>query len=298
MIAQGSLTNAFLARLKPDAVVDLARIDPLLQETLRSAREAWPSIDLTGQEFVQYLADRLPVGDDPLTALERMHHGDLYLACACSGGHEHALKVFTEHFSGVITRAAQRVEAQGVAADEARQELMTHLLVARGDRAPAIALYSGQGPLRAYLRVAALHKALHMLKKLKKEPTGKGLDEMLMIADSADDPELAVLKQTYRKDFKIAFQAALADLKSEERNLLRYHFLSDLNTRQIGQLCGIDQSTVVRHLARVRGSLLAATRQRLMANLGLGDSKFQSILRLVQSRLDVSIERMLSDRDD
>jgi hypothetical protein len=35
-----------------------------------------------------------------------------------------------------------------------------------------------------------------------------------------------------------------------------------------------------------------------MADLGLGDSKFHSILRLVQSQLDVSIERMLGDQDE
>ena len=175
---------------------------------------------------------------------------------------------------------------------------MTHLLLARGDRPPAIALYSGQGPLAAYLKVAALHKALHMLKKLKKEPAAEGLDDVMMLADSDDDPELAVLKQTYNKEFKAAFQASLTDLNSEERNILRYHFLGGLNTRQIGQLCGVNQSTVVRHLARIRGSLLAATRQRLMADLGLGDSKFHSILRLVQSQLDVSIERMLGGQDE
>ena len=32
----------------------------------------------------------------------------------------------------------------------------------------------------------------------------------------------------------------MADLPSEERNILRYHYLKGLNTRQIAPLCGVD----------------------------------------------------------
>ena len=120
----------------------------------------------------------------------------------------------------------------------------------------------------------------------------------MQLADASDDPELATLKDKYRADFKAAFQWALGQLASSERNLLRYHYLTELNSRQIGQLVGLNQSNVVRRMARIRATLLEQTRERLMTELGLADSNFDSILMMVQSQLDVSIERMLKTKDE
>ena len=293
-----AITGAFLAHLPPEVVVDVSRIGPVLVNIAEQVRAAWPQLDLDLEDFFAHLAERIPAGQTVVETVENLHHADLYLAKACADGNDDALRVFTQTYDSVIERAAKRVEGQGIDADETRQLLINHLLLQRGDRPPAIALYTGQGALRSYLKVAALHKALKLLEKSKKIPIAGSLEDAFMVEDSSDDPELAVLKRTYRKEFKKAFQASMEALSSEERNLLRYHYLTGLNTRQIAPLCGVDQSTVVRLLARVRGSLLAATRERLMADLGLGESKFGSILNLVQSQLDMSISRVLGRPKD
>ena len=293
-----NLTAAFLSALPDEVSVDVGRVGPILEGVASSVRSVWPELSLPIGAFLAHMAERLPEGQPILETVERLHHSDLYLACACAQGSEAAIAIFWETFGSVVERAAKRVEAQGIEADETRQELMNHLLLPRNDRPPAIALYTGQGALRSYLKVAALHKALKLLEKAKKSPVGGDIEDAMMVADSSDDPEMVVLKRTYRKEFKKAFQASMADLSSEERNVLRYHYLTGLNTRQIAPLCGVDQSTVVRMLARVRGSLLAATRARLMEDLGLDESKFGSILNLVQSQLDMSISRVLGRRED
>ena len=289
-----SATSVFLEHLPEGTSVDLSRLEGVLDEMIRAGRDAWPSIPLDSAVFVAHVADRIPTDQPVVDTLETLHYADLHLACACANGDNQAVREFHTRYDDIITRAARRVEAQGVQADETRQVLITHLLLQRENRPPAIALYSGQGTLKSYLRVAALHKALHLLKKSKRAPQGVDFSEVMMVADTDDDPELTVLKDTYRKEFKTAFHDAMGLLSSEDRNLLRYHYLSGLNTRQIAQLTSMNQSTVVRHLARVRGRLLAVTRTRLMADLGLGQSKFNSILKLVQSQLDVSIERVLT----
>ena len=288
-----AMVGAFLAHLPPELEVDLSRIEPVLLKIADDVESAWPQLHLELEDFVAHLAARIPLGQPVVKTLENLHHADLYLACACANGDEAAFRLFTAAYDSVIERAAKRVEAQGVDADETRQLLINHLLLPRGERPPAIALYSGQGALFSYLKVAALHKALKLLEKFKKVPITDDLEDAFMVADSSDDPEIAVLKRTYKTEFKKAFQGAMADLSSEERNILRYHYLKGLNTRQIAPLCGVDQSTVVRMLARIRGSLLSSTRERLMADLGLGQSKFGSILNLVQSQLDMSISRVL-----
>ena len=293
-----AMTGAFLAHLPPEVVVDVSRIEPVLMRVADEVTAAWPQLNIELEDFIAHMAARIPTGQPVVETIESLHHSDLYLASACANGDEEAFKRFSEIYDPVIERAAKRVEAQGVDADETRQLLVNHLLLPRGDRPPAIALYTGQGALHSYLKVAALHKALKLLEKFKKDPVSDDLEDAFMVADSSDDPEIAVLKRTYKSEFKRAFQAAMADLSSEERNVLRYHYLKGLNTRQIAPLFGVDQSTIVRMLARIRGSLLASTRERLMADLGLGQSKFGSILNLVQSQLDMSISRVLGSKQD
>ncbi len=294
-------SDIFLANYEqPDAIRHLSSkdLEMVLSTVLIEAREAWPELALDDAQFVSYLAARTPVSPNLMATLSQLFTNDLYLAAAAVAGDKSGVHAFTQTYRPAVVRAAARVEKQGVQADDACQLLMEYLLLPRGDRPPALALYSGQGPLMAYVRVSSLRRALRMLAKENKLPDGGGLDRVMALADTSDDPELAVLKNKYRAEFKGAFQQALKGLDSAERNLLRYHYLTELNTRQIGSLMGLNQSSVVRRLASVRATLLDQTRAMLMDTLGLGESQFQSIMMLVQSQLDVSIERMLKSQTD
>ena len=286
------LAHLFIAH-RPEPDVALSVLDELLVTGLSRARKTWPTVDLEDADFIHYLAERIPQDARAETALQSLFIEDLFIAAGTIQGNMGALDAFNEHYRGVVYRSAQRVEKQGIQADDVTQELMEYLLLPRGERPPALALYSGQGPLLAYVRVSSLRRALKLLKKENKLPSDGGLERVMELADADDDPELAVLKHTYRGEFKEAFHQALASLESGERNLLRYHYLTDLNTRQIGKLLGLHQSNVVRRLAAVRAALQAQTRENLMNQLDVGASKFQSIMMLVQSQLDLSIERML-----
>ena len=225
-----------------------------------------------------------------------MNSGDLLLAYACVKGLPGAIEIFHEQFDHLLIKAASRVEKQGISPDDVRQQLMEHLLLPRDNRPAAISLYAGRGSLHAYLRVAALHRALKMLRDNKEVPMSNDMDFALKLACEDDDQEARALKERYRADFKDVFQKVVLDLKPEERNLLRYHYLSGLNTRKIATLLGVDQSTVVRWLSRLRGRLLEETRDRLMERLGLGQTEFKSVMNLVQSQLDISMERVLNEQ--
>ncbi len=292
-----SLAEAFKA-IRPDTSLLNSALELALTEVVREAQSTWPSLQIAPTDFVEYVAERLPESSEPLASLHQLFTNDLYLAAATIAGEDTALEAFSETYRPAVFRAAQKVEKQGVQADDTTQDLMEYLLLPRGDRPPALALYSGQGPLLAYVRVASLRKALKLLKKENKLPNAGGLDRVMELADGHDDPEIAVLKDKYRAEFKDAFHQALGELGSAERNLLRYHYLTELNTRQIGKLLGLHQSNVVRKLATVRAALLDTTRSKLMDNVGLGATKFQSIMMLVQSQLDVSIDRMLHSQKE
>ena len=107
--------------------------------------------------------------------------------------------------------------------------------------------------------------------------------------------ELAHLKLRYRDELHAAFQVALRTLEPRERNLLRCHLSGHMTNAQIGALCGVHPGTVKRWMATIRDRLLDVTRAALGARLGLGRDELDSVLRLVQSDLDMSFDLLLSE---
>jgi RNA polymerase sigma-70 factor (ECF subfamily) len=107
------------------------------------------------------------------------------------------------------------------------------------------------------------------------------------------DPLLAGVKQRYRDEFRIAFGEAAAQLTDRERTLLRYRFVDDLSIDEIGALYRVHRATVARWIAAIRESLFEGTRTRLMARLELDEPEVDSVLRLIDSQLDVSTNAIL-----
>ena len=69
----------------------------------------------------------------------------------------------------------------------------------------------------------------------------------------------------------------------------------ELGIDHIGKVYDVHRATAARWLTRARESLFEMTRSHLRAELGLDDDEFQSLVRLVRSRLDVSVCRILAE---
>ena len=80
--------------------------------------------------------------------------------------------------------------------------------------------------------------------------------------------------------------------------MLRYYYVTDLTLMQIATITGVKHNTVSRRLAKIRSSLLSGTRDRLINIAGIRHGEFESIVRLVQSQLNVSMYRMLESESD
>ena len=292
----------FLAR----GLVDDAMLDPLdnvvlkdiLDEIWRAAQEAWPDFAVGPEEFFWYLGDRLPEGGDILEHLRLIRPADLYLACACVLSTPAAIRGFTDRFDQTVDGALARFAHQGLAVEDAKQKVLERLLMKRGDRPPAISLYGGHGALGGYVRITVVREVLAMIEKAKRTPE-VGFDMAIehLMADEGD-LELEALKLHYLGEFKAAFQEAFATLNERERTTLRYYYVSELTVRQIGKIYGVEHTTISRRLAKIRGALLMGTRDRLQAAIGVGNTDFNSIARLVESQLNISLVRMLGYKSD
>lgn len=294
------LASAFLAELPPalgaQLAVDSARLEDTLRDHHERGRAAWPGVEVPPEEFAAHLARCVAAAagasGDPASELARLRTSDLYLALACLHGAPGAAESFERALLGEVTAAVAALRAGDDLHAEAVQRTRTRLLVGAGARPPAIGEYTGRGDLFSWTRVVAVREALALLRGRGRE-AGPGDEALLQMPASGDDPGLAYLKQVYRAEFREAFHAALAALGPEDRNLLRHHYLHGLTIDQLGALYQVHRATAARRLQKTREQLLLDTRRRLTGRLAVAGDELDSIMRLIASNLEVSIERFL-----
>jgi RNA polymerase sigma-70 factor (ECF subfamily) len=90
-----------------------------------------------------------------------------------------------------------------------------------------------------------------------------------------------------------AFRDAIAALRKEERTLLRYHYLDGLGIDPLSLVLGVHRVTAARRLNKARSSVVQGTRALLTERLRVGSRDLESILRLIESQLDISVRHAL-----
>ncbi len=288
----GSLAALLRAHVPPALSAALEPVEGL--ETLLRAHHAagqaqWASVPLTPERFVRHLARHLPEGS--LEALRQLQAADLYLACACADGDRQALLAFEQH---VLQRVPSRLgQLPAATVDEVLQVLRQRLLLGRGEAPPKIADYSGRGPLLAWVRIIASRIVGELASQEGRQELFDEPPEVLARMLSSDDPERALLKEDSRQVLAEALRKALAVLPERERALLRLHHLHGLTMDKLATMYGESRSGVARRVAQARERLLKLTRAELASRLNLPGAEVESLLGLVQSRLDFSIHRLM-----
>jgi RNA polymerase sigma-70 factor (ECF subfamily) len=286
------LSAVFLAP-GPDQRAPSEALEAELLKLCRTAQAAWPTLELPLPVFLRHVAALLPAGKPPEESLAALHAGDLYLACACAQGTPAALRLFEERFLGQVPAFLAGRGLVSAQVEEVQQRLRERLLVRTPAAPPRIADYSGRGPLQAWLRIAAIRTAISLRRNRDEQVGGRESDALVQALPGGGDPELDFLKARYRREFAEALGAAVQALPTEERNLLRMHMVDGLSAEKLAALFQVHRVTVTRRLAAARRSLLDEVRRLLEHRLRLRAGEFDSLLRLVRSRLDVSIRAML-----
>ena len=261
----------------------------LARARANQARETLGDLGVEVEAFAQALAQRALSDENPAAALDRLFADDLYLAFACGRGSRAAIERFERDHGGEVDRAFRRMNAGTLQLSDVRQQVLEKLFV--GDR-PKILDYSGQGPLRVWLRVAALRLLTNLVTRAPRETP---LEDELLAAEplATADPELEHMRRLYRAEFKEAFAGAVQALGVDDRILLHQRFASRLSMEELAAAHDVHVNTVGRWLQRARAALEGAVRADLQRRLRVSDDQLQSILRLVQSQLDVTLGRLL-----
>jgi RNA polymerase sigma-70 factor, ECF subfamily len=219
---------------------------------------------------------------------------DLYLAHGCGAGDRHAVAACDALLVREAGYAAAAARIDAAVRDEAIQVVRTNAFSPRGDRPAAICDYEGRGALHAWLRVLV---AREMVKRAGAQQRAVPLEDRLLDTPAVnDDPVMEELKLKYRAELAEAFRAALEDLSSRDRTLLRYQLIDGLTIDDIGKLHRVHRATAARWLAAIRDGLVERTRTLLADSLGVDTVEAASIIRMVQSQLDVSVIRHLQPK--
>lgn len=215
---------------------------------------------------------------------------DLALAFAAAHGDPAAIAWFEREVLPAATAALRALGTAVSDVDEATQRVRAKLLV--GDGAPRLLGYRGQGRLRAWTRVVAVREEL-MAGRARRRETPLSDAVLAAAPDPSDDPELGHLRRHYRPELASAMAAAVANLALRERALLRYSVVDGLTLDEIGAIYRAHKSSVSRWLSRARARLWQETRAALQTRLAIDEVDLESIVRLLRSGLDLSLERLL-----
>jgi len=281
--------DAVAAGARPAFAGDDAQLATTLVAHLAAGRAAWPAITIDGERFAGELARRLGDGATP-ARLEAMRAADVYLAIACGDGDARAIAVCCDLLAAEVAFAAPRTSATATQAADVTAELRHVLFVDEPGRAAAVRDYSGRGDLKSYLRVMAMRALIRAVTAGRREVPSDGLLERLV---PARDPELSVLRAQYREIVDAALRAAIAALDERSRALLRYQLIEGWSVEQIGRAYDVHRTTAWRWVEAVRSELGDRIRRELATRLELATDELDSIIQLVRSRVDVSLERVL-----
>ena len=221
------------------------------------------------------------------------HAADLALAFSVARGDPAAARRFDELVAPAVVAAVRSIDGEPSFVDEVCQQARVRLVVGDSTTPARIASYRGTGPLRAWVAIAAQRLALNAKRDAPAARTAAPPDVLAELVDREPDPELRHLKTLYRAEFRDALVGALGELPDRGRAVLRLRFVEGLELQQIGRLYRVHESTASRWIAGALAQIATAARARLIARLAVTAATADSVVRMVQSQLDLSIARLL-----
>lgn len=264
-----------------DLARDLGIGDAELGTRLAAVRARWPDAPAPDATFGAYVLERKQPD------LVNLRVDDLFLAWWCSRSDSRAIAAFDAAHAVVLERLLHRFHR--LDADELRQRLHVKLFV--GD-SPRIREYSGFGLLENWFKVIAARTFLDAARATARERTDP-LPDDLDIAGVAEDPRQLAQRAQVVAAVKRALDTAISGLPPRERTYLRHVIVDGLTQDQIAATYSVHRVTVARTLAAAREQLHEVTRGLVVAELGT--SNIASTLALLDSQLDLSLQRLFPE---
>ena len=229
----------------------------------RSAKKALSPGTVTPQKLQEYLS--------------ALHLEDLALATACADRSEPAWEHFFATYRGYLHTAAAAILRCGAGSAEAcdlADSLFSELYGladTKGSERSLFRYFHGRSTLKTWLRAVLAQRHIDSIRAgrrfedLGDDESGDGHPKTpLGTQVEPVDPH----RDRYISSFTRALQLALDRLEPQEKQRLRLYYAEEKTLAEIGRLLGEHESSVSRHLDRVRRDLRKAVEDNLRQGIG------------------------------
>ncbi len=232
----------------------------------RSAKKLLTAGAVTPQKLEAYLA--------------ALHLEDLALAWACAEGCEAAWEHFVSCYRSYL-RAAAAAILRGPAASAGACELADSLFSelyglgdGKGSERSLFRYYHGRSSLKTWLRAVLAQRhvdSIRASRRFEELAEDDAPDGPLRTQSAPQIPLIDPHRDRYVALFGRALEAALAGLEPREKERLRLYYAEEKTLAEIGRLLGEHESSVSRHLDRVRRDLRSEVEKILRRGFAAAD---------------------------
>jgi RNA polymerase sigma-70 factor len=237
----------------------------------RSVQKRFATGVVTPQQLEEYLA--------------ALYLEDLALACACAEGCEAAWEHFVGSYRSYL-RAAAGAMLRGSPAPADAQELADSLFAElyglvdgkRGERS-LFRYFHGRSSLKTWLRAVLSQRHIDAIRAgrgLEPLSEGDGGAVQQLPRQNSSGPPSDPHRERYVALFGAALQAALGQLEAKDRERLRLYYAEEQILAEIGRQLGEHESSVSRHLERIRRELRGQVEGMLRAGRAAVDAQAES----------------------
>jgi len=195
---------------------------------------------------------------------------DLGLACACADGVAEAWERFVGTYRNYLRASAGAMLKRSASAPEA-QELADSLFaelygLSAGKRGSLLRYFHGRSSLKTWLRAVLAQRHVDRIRagrKFEELEDEDGRDNAKLPAAARELPVADPHRARYLLKFANALQTALANLGARDVELLRMYYAEQKKLAEIGRGLGEHESSVSRHLEKVRQDVRRAVEEIL-----------------------------------
>lgn len=268
-----------------------------LADLLARGHAAWPALAPVDADLVAEMVRRhLEGAPDPSAALRRIDAAEVWLCVACASGCHAAHVAFDERHVALLAAPLRAMGLDAAAIDDVKQRVRDKLLGPGPGGVARLPGYAGDGRLQGLVKVVGMRLALDALRARSRRPDLGNTGDATTVARLMDGelgPEMRLLAREQRELVRSALHEAIAALPAVDRGVLRLHLLEGLGIDEISALHAIHRSTAARWLVRIRERIGQLARETLHAAMGLDHARIDSLLRAVDSQIDLSLSRIL-----
>ncbi|MBS2011381.1 MAG: hypothetical protein JST00_00605 [Deltaproteobacteria bacterium] len=265
-----------------------------IAEVVRRGKAAWPDVDVDVEAFARAFAG-MALASAGEAALEAAHD-DVFLACACLAGSDSARLAFERAIMVDVPQAIRRVDADATFVDDVTSDLRVALLGADAGAA-GLGRYVGRGPLRSYVMVLAMRRALDRKRRQREVLVdADDFEALLGSPDASYPPADAGTPAELKRAFALACKESLALLEARDRNLLRMHFVDGVPAEALARMYNVHRATMTRWIASARESVFAMTRELMARDHAFSPETFASFARSAAG-LDATLSTFLGDTE-